>query len=88
MTMPRTVYVLIPLGFVALAGGMVLVGERTGGPAAPPSAQIETSPLDTGVAPQTALEVVDDPDTDGSFIPSPSGPEYGDNETVLEEIQN
>jgi hypothetical protein len=86
--MKRLIYVLIPLGFVALVAILVLIGRPTGGPVAPESQQIDTSPLDTGEAPETELEEVVDPDTDSAGVPSPSGPEYGDNETILEEVQD
>lgn len=86
--MRRYLYALIPLGFVALVAIMVLMGRPTGGPVVPESQQIDTDPLATGEAPETELEEVVDPDTDSAGIPSPSGPEYGDNETIIEEVQN
>ncbi|MCR9108459.1 hypothetical protein [Marivita sp. XM-24bin2] len=86
--MKRWIYVLIPLGFVLIVATMVLIGRPTGGPVAPEPQQIETEPLATGEAPDTNLGDVVDPDTDSAGVPSPSGPEYGDNETILEEVQD
>jgi hypothetical protein len=86
--MKRYLYALIPIGFVILVGLMVLIGRPTGGPVAPEAQQVETEPLDTGEAPDTELEEVVDPDTDSAGVPSPSGPEYEDNETILEEAQD
>lgn len=85
--MRKYMYALIPIGFVILVALMVLIGRPTGGPVAPEPQQIDTSPLDTGEAPDTELEEVDDPDTDSAGVPTPSGPEYEDNETILEEAQ-
>lgn len=81
-------YVLIPLGFVALVGTLMSIGEPTGGPVVPISEQIETSPLDTSPSPQPVLDEVIDPDTDSAGVPTPSGPEYGDNQTVLDKVLN
>lgn len=86
--MKRWIYVLIPLGFVLIVATMVLIGRPTGGPVAPAPQQVETEPLDTGEAPEADLGDVVDPDTDSAGVPSPSGPEYGDNETILDEVQN
>lgn len=86
--MKRWLYVLIPLGFVAIVAILVIVGRPTGGPVAPEAEQIDTSPLATSEAPETDLEEVVDPDTDRAGVPSPSGPEYEDNETILEEAQD
>ena len=85
--MRRLMYAMIPLGFVLIVALMVWIGRPTGGPVAPEAEQIDTSPLATGEAPETELEEVVDPNTDSAGVPSPSGPEYEDNETVLEEAQ-
>jgi len=82
--MKRYLFVLIPLGFVALVGAMLWLGRPTGSPVAPEPQQIDTDPLDTGVAPDTEPSEVVDPDTDSAVVPTPSGPEYRDNETILE----
>ena len=81
-------YLLIPFGFVALVGTMVLFGRPTGGPVAPAPQQIDTSPLATSESPSPNTEEVIDPDTDSASVPTPSGPEYDDNETILDEFTN
>ncbi|WP_439523253.1 hypothetical protein [Marivita sp.] len=82
--MRRILYVMIPLGFVALVAAMIWIGEPTGGPAVPPSEQITTDPLDTSPSPVDP-DVVTDPDGDGSdVVPTPSGPEGRDNEVIFE----
>lgn len=82
--MKRYLFVLIPLGFVAIVGVMLWIGRPTGGPVAPEPQQIDTDPLDTGEAPEMQQDEVVDPDTDSAVVPTPSGPEYRDNETILE----
>lgn len=86
--MRRYLYALIPIGFVIMVGLMVWIGRPTGGPAAPEVDQIETDPLETEEAPEPDIEEVIDPDTGSAGFPSPSGPEYGDNETILDEVQD
>lgn len=86
--MRRYLYAMIPIGFIILVALMVVFGRPTGGPVAPESQQIDTDPLATSEAPETELEEVVDPDTDSAGVPSPSGPEYGDNETLIEEVQD
>lgn len=82
---PRWVFAAVPLGFVALVALMVLVGERTGGPTTNPYDDSEEAPLDTSQAPELDTDVVEDPDGNiEPFEPTPSGPEYEDNDTVLE----
>ncbi len=85
--MRRYMYALIPIGFVILVAVMVLIGRPSGGPVAPEPQQIETDPLATSEATDVDTDVADDPDVDRSGGPTPSGPEYQDNETILEEAQ-
>ncbi|WP_439123998.1 hypothetical protein [Marivita sp.] len=55
---------------------------------APAPQQIDTSPLATSESPSPNTEEVIDPDTDSAGVPTPSGPEYDDNETILDEFTN
>ncbi|GGC17134.1 hypothetical protein GCM10011363_37040 [Marivita lacus] len=82
--MRRYLYAMIPIGFILLVAAMVWIGRPTGGPVAPESQQIDTSPLDTSESPEPQTDEVVDPDTDSAGVPSPSGPEYRDNETVID----
>jgi hypothetical protein len=62
---------------------MILVGEPTGGPTTNPYAGDDV--LETSESPEANAEVVNDPDdVQDPFVPSPSGPEYDDNETVID----
>ena len=79
----RWLFVLIPLGFVVLVGIMLLAGQRSGGPVSNPyegEGALEDSP-----SPEADPEVVNDPDDlQEPFVPSPSGPEFDDNQTVID----
>ncbi|SDY59655.1 hypothetical protein [Citreimonas salinaria] len=81
---PRWLFAAIPLGFVLLVGIMLLVGERTGGPTTNPYESGDI--LETSQSPELDPEVVVDPDgVQEPFVPTPSGPEYDDNDTVIDD---
>lgn len=83
--MPRSLYALIPLGFVLLVGILLWVGRDTGGPVAEPSDRSQTAPTAASSSPVDP-EVVSDPDGVGSdVVPTPSGPEGRDNEVIFED---
>jgi hypothetical protein len=76
---PRWLFAAIPLGFLALVAVLVLLGQDTGGPT--------TSPYESGDILETGDAPALDRDTGDGSGPSvsPSGPEYEDNETILDE---
>lgn len=80
---PRWLFAAIPLGFVALVGIMLLVGERSGGPTSNPYEGEDVT--ESSESPEVDPDVVVDPDgVQEPFVPTPSGPEFDNNETVID----
>ena len=81
---PRWLFAAIPLGFVALVAIMLLVGERSGGPVSNPYEGEDA--LETSQSPELGTDVVTDPaGEEEPYAPTPSGPEYEDNDTIIDE---
>ncbi len=73
---PRWLFAAIPLGFVALVALMIAMGQRTGGPT--------HSPYESGDILQSSDSPEPDPAEETERVLTPSGPEYDDNEVIIE----
>lgn len=77
-------YAAIPMSFVAMVGGMIWLGQFTGGPVEDPDIVLETDPFDASSSPLN-ISTVSDPDgVGGDVMPTPSGPEGRDNRVFFE----
>jgi len=98
---PRAfLYAGIPVGFAAMVGVFLQLGEPTGGPTGRAEDPAEDDPLATGASPLDAAPVTDPEaeltrggtqnrdlydDREGEVIPTPSGPEGRDDRVFFEE---
>ncbi|MEL7213585.1 MAG: hypothetical protein AAGK92_13050 [Pseudomonadota bacterium] len=82
--MPRALFALIPISFVAMVGVMVLLGENNGGPVEDPDIVLETDPFEASSSPVDVSEVTDPDGVGGTVTPTLSGPEGRDNSVFFE----